>query len=785
MKNKLKLLLGMALLFSGVSNAQVGIGTTEPDASSALEISSTTKGVLIPRMISSQRDAIAAPANGLLIFNTSNNTFEVYKTSCTCWVTITDGGNIPASSLVNTPPTASLLNYTGRALVGQAYTLNYTYLDPQNDAEGLTSFQWQVASTSAGTDAANISGATSASYTPIAANAGLWIRGTVTPRAVAGVLNGLQTLGGWVQVEDATIPTANSLTASGTAAQGNVLTAAYTFAGGSGVENTDPITGTAFTWQTATTNTGVGVVTAPLYGNLSFSNSFTPKADLLGRFVRVGVRARDNAGLQATNFVFSPWVGPITVATEQAPTASNLNVSPAPAVNLTITGSYTYNDENADPEGTSTFQWYRADDANGQNQEVIAGATASTYTVVTADNSKFLGFGVTPVALSGSTTGTEVIHYNTNAVLPVADFTFTASAIKQLPFFAANRVMNAQNAIQVEINVTTVGGIVFSSTTVNGYSFAANYTTTTTGNQWVTLTATGTQSAYNAAGDAFTLTGLGIASVNKSVTIFNNLTGSGLTSFSNGGALNETFNNNGTCTNSIISAGHTAGTCSGTVTTAARTYDLVLINGQCWMVQNAIEVPTAPCAAAINTGCNVWLNTSPGDIGSWGYYNTVTTNGTAGWGTTQPAANEGLLYQWSAAMNGSTTERAQGVCPIGWHIPSDCEWMYLEHGQGMAIAQQNTNNAWRSTTGEGNKLRAVGGSGATQWTNTSGFAALLAGDRFTSGTFNSRGSGGNWWSSSETSATFAQRRYLVSSQAGVSRTSPNKANGYSVRCLKD
>ncbi len=64
-------------------------------------------------------------------------------------------------------------------------------------------------------------------------------------------------------------------------------------------------------------------------------------------------------------------------------------------------------------------------------------------------------------------------------------------------------------------------------------------------------------------------------------------------------------------------------------------------------------------------------------------------------------------------------------------------------------------------------------------------AALLAGNRNTNGTFNNRGSNGNWWSSSETSATNAQRRNLNSSQAGVNRNSNNKANGFSVRCLKD
>ena len=758
-----------------VTQAQIGVGTNTPDASSALDVSANNKGILIPRINVTQRNAILSPANGLLIFNTSNNTFEVYKTSCACWVTISDNGNTPASNVVNTPPTASWLNYTGRAIVGQAFTLVYRYTDAQNDAEGLTTFQWQVASSSAGDNAANISGATAASYTPVAGNAGLWIRATVTPRAAAGVLNGVQIFGDWVQVEASTIPTANSLTASGTAAQGSTLTATYTFAGGSGVENTNSITGTSFTWQTATTNTGIGISTAPLYGNPSFSNTFTPQVDLLGRFVRVGVRARDTAGLQATNFVFSPWVGPVTASIEQAPTVSNLSMSTAPGMNIVLTANYTYNDVNNDPEGATSIQWYRADDVNGLNQVAITGATSNTYTVVQADTNKFIGFGVTPIALTGTTTGTQVIFYHPDSVMSLADYTFTASNIRQLRFFAVNRVMNAQNAIEVEINVTTPGSIFISSPTVNGYSFSGSFVVNNTGNQWITLAATGTQTAYNATGDTFTLTGQFITST-KSVTIFNSLTGAAFTSFSNGGSLNETFNNNATCQNAIISAGHTSGTCSGTLTTSARTYDLVLINGQCWMQQNAVELPTAPCAAAINTGCNTWLAASPGDIGSWGYYNTATTNGTAGWATTVPAANEGLLYQSSAAMNGSTTERARGVCPEGWHIPSDCEWKYLEHGQGMAIASQNSEFTWRNTTGESSKLRAGG-------TNSSGFTALYAGYRNNNGTFGNRGTQINFLTSTFSLSGGVNR---VISASGLFRgTGASGSLSYSVRCLKD
>ncbi len=54
----------------------VGIGTTSPDASSILELYSTNKGFLVPRMTTAQRDAISNPATGLLIYNTNNSRFE-------------------------------------------------------------------------------------------------------------------------------------------------------------------------------------------------------------------------------------------------------------------------------------------------------------------------------------------------------------------------------------------------------------------------------------------------------------------------------------------------------------------------------------------------------------------------------------------------------------------------------------------------------------------------------------------------------------------------------------
>ena len=200
--------------------------------------------------------------------------------------------------------------------------------------------------------------------------------------------------------------------------------------------------------------------------------------------------------------------------------------------------------------------------------------------------------------------------------------------------------------------------------------------------------------------------------------------GSTFTTYSNNGIPSvEMFSTNTTCQNQLISAGYAASNCPATVTVGSNTYNTVLINGQCWMKTNLKEVPsTIPTAPT-------WVNYS--QVGWWGYYNDVVS---------EPAPGEGILYQWSAAMNGSTTARAQGVCPSGWHIPSDCEWMYLEHGQGMSILQQSANTN-RSSGDVGAKLSTLTDNG----NNSTGFTGLLAGSRDRSnGAFIETGTRGNF-----------------------------------------
>ena len=79
------------LILSTISYAQVGIGTSSPAGSSQLDITSTTKGLLPPRMTTSQRDAISSPATGLQIYNTDNRAIETFSGTSGEWLTLGRG----------------------------------------------------------------------------------------------------------------------------------------------------------------------------------------------------------------------------------------------------------------------------------------------------------------------------------------------------------------------------------------------------------------------------------------------------------------------------------------------------------------------------------------------------------------------------------------------------------------------------------------------------------------------------------------------------------------------
>ena len=93
------------LLFADASQDAVGINQSSIAASAVLDIASTTKGMLIPRVTTTQRDAISSPAAGLLVYNTSTSAFNFYNGSS--WAAVGGGGGSLTVKEVDGTPVAS------------------------------------------------------------------------------------------------------------------------------------------------------------------------------------------------------------------------------------------------------------------------------------------------------------------------------------------------------------------------------------------------------------------------------------------------------------------------------------------------------------------------------------------------------------------------------------------------------------------------------------------------------------------------------------------------------
>jgi len=205
-------------------------------------------------------------------------------------------------------------------------------------------------------------------------------------------------------------------------------------------------------------------------------------------------------------------------------------------------------------------------------------------------------------------------------------------------------------------------------------------------------------------------------------------------------------------------------------------YKTVKIGNQCWMAEN-LKVTKYPNGTSIPhvTDYSAWADLADNDTDdAYCYYN----NNASG-----EANTYGALYTWAAAMgdnavsSSSNPSGVQGICPDGWHLPSDAEWTELTDFLG-------------GTSVAGGKMKETG---TTHWNspnegadNSSGFAALPGGGRGNyDGSFDDLGSYGSFWSATEYDSSIAWSRELYYNYAEVVRDLSNKSYGWSVRCLQD
>lgn len=220
----------------------------------------------------------------------------------------------------------------------------------------------------------------------------------------------------------------------------------------------------------------------------------------------------------------------------------------------------------------------------------------------------------------------------------------------------------------------------------------------------------------------------------------------------------------------ISSAGGSGVTpCGGIITDRdGFSYRTAQIGTQCWMADN-LRTKTKPDGACINSPCISGYNSSPRDCVGAGDVRGTEADCMAGY----------AVYTWSGAMNGSTTEGAQGMCPTGWHIPSDAEQDTLEQYLKNTGQTCNASRTAYDCVGAGTKMM-IGGS--------SGFNALLVGQRRTGGTtFEYQGLSFDYWSSTLSGAVAYNRFFITSHASGsdIYRGADSQAYGQSVRCLKN
>jgi len=188
-------------------------------------------------------------------------------------------------------------------------------------------------------------------------------------------------------------------------------------------------------------------------------------------------------------------------------------------------------------------------------------------------------------------------------------------------------------------------------------------------------------------------------------------------------------------------------------------YDVVEIGDQCWFAENLRTTVYADGTSIPDIIGNAsWTAQFSG--ARCGYFNDANNVDTYGW-----------LYNWYAV------DDARGLCPTGWHVPTDGEWTELEDyitSQGYAGTE---GAALKSTMGWDNN-----GNG----TDDLGFSALPGGFRNASlgGNFYDATASGYWWSSSPSGGGYSWYRFLDFYVPDVLRDNCDPRSGFSVRCLR-
>ncbi len=224
--------------------------------------------------------------------------------------------------------------------------------------------------------------------------------------------------------------------------------------------------------------------------------------------------------------------------------------------------------------------------------------------------------------------------------------------------------------------------------------------------------------------------------------------------------------------------------CGDSISYSGESYPTVLIGSQCWLAKN-LNVGSMLCAGSPD---NSICNESPSDpfdannIEKYCYYNNEIANGNGGCST------DGALYTWSEAMalpsvcqSHDTSSPCivnnphQGVCPSGWHIPSDADFHALELVYSTSQCDADRYD-WQCSPA-GTALKVGGASNMN--------INLPGRRRFFDNAFAQRGANSYLWASDTITNDANGIRIFGWGDSGITRGSDYRTNAFAVRCVKD
>ncbi|MCF8366007.1 MAG: hypothetical protein K9H16_09510, partial [Bacteroidales bacterium] len=629
----------------------------------------------------------------------------------------------------NLAPVAYYATVSGVLEVGGALTGSYTYADFENDPEGTSTIQWYHADDATGTNQSAISGATAETYELASADAGKYISFEVTPVAATGTSPGTPTM---------------------TDYDGPVFSCGQSFVDIRDDKSYTTVGIGTQCWMAenlaylpAVVPSATGSETNPYYYVYGYQGTNVAEAKAAANFQTYGVLYNWPASSTACP---DGWHLPSDA--EWITLEESLGMCTGTGVGCSGATAWRGTDQGSQIAGNAGLWANGGLDQNpsfgssgfnalpgGRRWTDLTFDRLTTYAFIWTSSDDLTNAWRRALSSNYSMIGRDSNDKSSGfSVRCVRDY-YTIGSGNACENTVVNGDYNTTFAlteyeyVSLDVDVTNTGVWSISTNTVNGYSFSGSGTFTSTGTQSVTLAGSGTPLAIQT--DQFTATA---------------------------------DQNGGSCTFSVDVV---AWSCGDHITDSrdGNVYETVQIGDQCWMAEN--------------------LNYDQSAYGNDYCYDNETSN----------CDIYGRLYDWDAIMQGAASSSnnpsgVKGVCPDGWHLPSDAEWTELTDyvsSQPEYLCNSNTSyiaKALAATSGWNPSTNTCAVGNDLEANNATGFAALPGGYYY-SGSYLSLGSFGNWWSCTQYPSTKAWSRPMYYYNGSVIRVFNNEARGFSVRCLRD